>query len=424
MKDIFTININVLLVISLWILSSFTSSSLSISLVILSFVFAIYKDLKFLIFIFFYFLLVISDSRLDILRFSQTIKPVIALTFFLYSIIFYRKTITNGYSYKPVSFFPFIIFIAISFFIGEFNFIILQKSISFILLFCFTPFLIEFLFFQKNKIYLKSLIYLMVSILILGLVFIFINDDVVKLNLRFRGFFGNPNGLAISALLFLFFFNHIRVVYKSLFSKNEIIIIVIILFFNIFLSESRSCIVALLVYYSFIFLLNYSIIIAVLFSSLIVISYGFISLNPIEFIKTVGLESYIRLETLENASGRYVAWEFLLNKIDYPNIFFGNGIGSTELLFKKNYSFLSRLGHEGNAHNSFLTIWYDTGFLGLLSFFSFIIYSAFSSKNFMNTIPILLGVFISAFYESWLSASLNPFTIILLLIIVIFNVDK
>ena len=194
--------------------------------------------------------------------------------------------------------------------------------------------------------------------------------------------------------------------------------------FNIFLSESRSCIVALLVYYSFIFLLNYSIQIAVLFSSFIIISYGFISLNPIEFIKTVGLESSVRLETLENASGRYVAWKFLLNKIDYPNIFFGNGLGSTELLFKKNYSFLSRLGHEGNAHNSFLTIWYDTGFLGLLSFFYFIIYSAFSSKNFTRTIPIFLGVFISAFYESWLSASLNPFTIILLLLIVSFNVDK
>ena len=113
-----------------------------------------------------------------------------------------------------------------------------------------------------------------------------------------------------------------------------------------------------------------------------------------------------------------------MNKIDYRNIFFGNGLGSTELLFKKNYSLLSRLGHEGNAHNSFLTIWYDTGFLGLLSFFSFIIYSASSSKNFTRTLPIFFGVFISAFYESWLSASLNPFTIILLIIIVSVNVDK
>ena len=43
-------------------------------------------------------------------------------------------------------------------------------------------------------------------------------------------------------------------------------------------------------------------------------------------------------------------------------------MGATELLYKENYQLLSRLGHQGNAHNSFLTIWYDTGIIGLLGF--------------------------------------------------------
>jgi hypothetical protein len=80
---------------------------------------------------------------------------------------------------------------------------------------------------------------------------------------------------------------------------------------------------------------------------------------------------------------------------------------------------LSKLGHQGNAHNSFLTIWYDTGFLGLLSFLYFIFMSFIKSNNFLFSLPILFGLLLSAFFESWMSASLNPFTILFVFIIVL-----
>tara|TARA_B110001450_G_scaffold71199_1_gene67496 strand:+ start:12282 stop:13556 length:1275 start_codon:yes stop_codon:yes gene_type:complete len=424
MKEIFNININVLLIVSLWIFLGFFSTTISIISVFLSFFFLIYKDLKIFIFLLFYMILVISDSRLSILSFATTIKPFIAILFFFYCIIFHAKS-SNKDSISNLFFFtPFVFFVLVSFFIGGFNITLFQKSISFILLFTFTPYFINFLFFQNNKTYLKTLVYLLVSFLFLGLIMNFLNKDLVIINDRFRGLFGNPNGLAISALLSLFFFNHIRTIYKNIFSKNEVYFVIIILILNIVLSESRSCILSLLIYYSFILLLKYSFQIAIVFSSFILIAYGFLAINPLEFVKVLGLESFIRLETIENASGRYIAWNFLINHFDYKNIFFGNGIGSTEILFKNNYSLLSSLGHQGNAHNSFLTILYDTGLLGLISFIFFIFYNAYKSNNAVLTIPIILGVFISALYESWLSASLNPFTIIFLLIIVSFSIDR
>ena len=79
------------------------------------------------------------------------------------------------------------------------------------------------------------------------------------------------------------------------------------------------------------------------------------------------------------------------------------------------------MGHEGNAHNSYLTICFDTGFLGLLSFLYFIIMNFLNSNNFIKNFPILVGLLLSALFESWMSASLNPFTILLMLIIALIS---
>jgi len=45
------------------------------------------------------------------------------------------------------------------------------------------------------------------------------------------------------------------------------------------------------------------------------------------------------------------------------------------------------------------------------------------SNKFLTLIPILIGLFLSAFFESWMSASLNPFTILFLVIITIIGSD-
>ena len=87
-------------------------------------------------------------------------------------------------------------------------------------------------------------------------------------------------------------------------------------------------------------------------------------------------------------------------------------------MFIDNYNVLSRLGHEGNAHNSYLTMWYDISLIGLLSYVFYLLTFAYKSNFIQNTIPFFIGIFIVGYYESWLSASLNPFVVIFIFFLV------
>ena len=422
MKAVYLYILNIFLVLSIWILCAFFSPSIAKVLVFITFILLIIKNLYKHFFLLYYMFLFLSDSRLDLLYFVQEIKSFIAIIFYGFCFFFYlkKKNYINTFNVKHWGLFIF--FILISLIINDFDFVIFQKSISYILLFVLSVPLIQD-FIKGEKHIIKALVYILISVLLLGFIFHFVNNEITILNGRYRGLFGNPNGLGIFIVLTFFIFQILKMKFVNLFSKREAIIISIVILFNLILCQSRSCILSVLIFYFFNFILNYSTVLAVMTSLIIVILYGFVSVNILDLIKTLNLENYVRLNTLENASGRYIAWTFLWQKIDFQTFFFGNGLGSTEILFKKNYSILSQLGHEGNAHNSFLTLWYDIGFLGMISFLFFIVMSFVKSNKFLNLIPILIGLLLSAFFESWMSASLNPFTILFLVVITIIGSD-
>lgn len=409
---------NVFIIVIFWLTTAFFSQFAAKLVVFFSFLLLIYKNhLKYLI-ISYFMILLLSDSRLDVLKFASEIKPFIAIIFYLICFLIYQKRSLNNHV-KYI--YPLIFFIIISFFLSSLDLIIFQKSVSYILmLLLIIPFFSVFQN-QENNYFFKVLIYCFLIILILGNVIFFYSYETVFLNGRFRGLFGNPNGLGIFIVLFFFIFNILKNNYPSLFNKKENLIITGILILNLLLSQSRSCILSILIFYVFNFFINYSFILALISTILLLIFYAILSTNLFDLIRILNIQNYIRLETLQNASGRYVAWGFLYEKINFSFLFFGNGVGSTELLFKKNYAILSHLGHEGNAHNSYLTICFDTGFLGLLSFLYFIIMNFLNSNNLIQNLPILFGLLLSALFESWMSASLNPFTILLMLIIALIS---
>jgi len=80
---------------------------------------------------------------------------------------------------------------------------------------------------------------------------------------------------------------------------------------------------------------------------------------------------------------------------------------------------LADMGHQGHAHNSYLTFWYDVGLVGLLAFLTGLLRSFFISRKDPVIFPVIIGVLISNNFESWLTASLNPYTIVLYMIITV-----
>jgi O-antigen ligase len=147
----------------------------------------------------------------------------------------------------------------------------------------------------------------------------------------------------------------------------------------------------------------------------LVFSYEILISNLPAMIEYLGFAEYFRLDTIEEGSGRFIAWNFAW--IQIQNVFFaGGGFGHTEYIFKQFYNELSRLGHQGNAHHSFLTIWLDTGLIGIVLFALGLFRSVYKSIGASPyALPIIFSILFSAFFESWLAASLNPFTSLFLI---------
>ena len=83
------------------------------------------------------------------------------------------------------------------------------------------------------------------------------------------------------------------------------------------------------------------------------------------------------------------------------------------------------MGHHGGVHNSYLTMWFNTGIVGVLVFFrSYFLIFLKANKRAPFAFAIMFSSMFSVMYESWLTGSLNPFTIILLIIITVITEDE
>jgi O-antigen ligase len=206
-----------------------------------------------------------------------------------------------------------------------------------------------------------------------------------------------------------------------LISKTDKVLIYGLILVSLILSGSRGGIFSILIFTAFYTISKRSRLLAILTVSIMALTYSTLEKFLPEIIEAFGQEKYFRLKTLETGSGRDVAFEFAWENIQ-KDPYSGKGMGYTEKLMKDNADELSEEGHQGNAHNSYLTMWLDTGLFGLLAFlfgWAFWFYKA--NRNSFYALPVAFGVLFSTNVESWLAASLNPYTIQLLIILTLLN---
>src|SRR5690606_26458361 len=119
--------------------------------------------------------------------------------------------------------------------------------------------------------------------------------------------------------------------------------------------------------------------------------------------------------------GRYFAWQFAWEKIQ-PFFFFGGGFATDETIMRSHYRYLERMGHQGGVHNSYLSMWFNMGIVGLLVYFrSFVLLFIKAAKLSKGAVGVLFATLFSIMYESWLVGSLNPYTIMLLMIMTVIS---
>ena len=413
-----TYNAELLMVLLITVAAGFASSFAG-TLVALIITLLIVKAEKWsLLIVFFFAILTFSDSRLGMFSFSNMVKPVLTLLLGLLALFFYSKSTGAPRLFR--SFAPFILCAAYGLLYSPMLEVSAQKALSYGMIIILVP-LFAFMSYKKDKLrFLENIIFFIMMVMALGLILSRVFPGEMYLVGRFRGLLGNPNGLGLFITNGFLLFQLVRQKSPSLFSLNFRRVFMTLVFISLIMSGSRQSMMVVLIFYSMSYIFKYSNWLG--FISFLLLAFGFeflIGQIPI-VTKLLGLDKTLRVEDIEQireGSGRAISWAFAWKEIQV-DYFAARGLHYTTYIFQYWREEFRALNHMGNAHNSYLTVWLDTGIQGAVALFGGVIYQFIRlSKSNYTALPILCGLAFSFMYESWFAASLNPYTIVVFLII-------
>ena len=360
----------------------------------------------------------VENATYDDLLWAKKLKPLVPLTLFLFFI-------RDRESFKPYPklfayFIPFLAIVTIGLTDSIFFQVGFQKTISFVLMYLCIPLYVTILHRRDQQNFWKAVLTFIIGMLSIGIVLRFAAPDIAMKVGRFKGVLGNPNGLGVFLNLTFILWVLIRRFNLATFTKKENIYILFVILLSLIWTGSRNGMMSM-----FLFYVMYKMIQVNWFFALVLLA-AILTFNDQLFIVFVGvveffgLQGFFRIDSIEEGSGRAIAWVFAWQEIqDY--FFIGGGFGHDEHIMRPNYKWLSMQGHSGGVHNSYLSMWMDAGILGVTAYFGGII--AIIGKTMKNNyiiIAFVTSIAFNIYFESWLVASLNPFTIIYLMILTIF----
>ena len=301
-----------------------------------------------------------------------------------------------------------------------------SKTVSYALLYLVVPNFVLYNFRVQGWEFIRNFIYFVLVVLFSSYLMLYVNPRWVSIAGRYKAYFGNPNALGIFSMLMFMLVYLATSIKKDLFSNTAKWLILASFMYFLIKCGSRTSLTATVMFllFSRIFAIApfFGFIAFILFLAIV----EYVSSNLATIAYALGLQNYLRVETLEDGSGRYFAWNFAWNQINDGGFFlFGGGFGNDEYIMRQHYPYPRSQGHHGGVHNSYLTMWFNTGIMGILIYFrSFILMFVKASKHTPVAFAVMISVMFSSLYESWLNGSLNPFTIILLFIMTLITEDE
>jgi O-antigen ligase len=406
-----------LLILSSWFIAGLYLPIAGYVFVPLSFLFFIKRRQFSNLFVSLLFLFMLSDNRVAGFDFATTIKPIIVSLLFSFLYINRRRLKISINHPLVLDFVPFLIVAFLCILFSPVPLSSTLKTVSYLLFLWTIPVIFMKSVEKDGAVFFKKIFISVFFLLFSGLLFHIIDPHVTTLVGRYRGWFGNPNGLGIFITLWFMSLFIIQKQYPKLFDNKRVwkymyLIIVI----SLFMCSSRTALVAIAI-----FLLFYKLRIRFWSGMLITIVSIFlmpIILENIELIIiSLDLEDYARLNSLKEAGGRTVGLDFGWEEIKTDWYILGKGFGYTIHFYKSHFQELIALNHVGNAHNSYISAWLNTGLIGMILFVFAWAKQLYKSRLSPMCFPVAFSCLFSSFLESWLIGSLNPFTIILLLIL-------
>lgn len=302
-----------------------------------------------------------------------------------------------------------------------------EKTISYALLFLVVPNYVLRNFRLYGWDFFKNLIWFLVFVLAAQklLPYLPLAGDYYLAG-RFRGWFGNHNGMALFTSLSYILFGVVNNLRPGLFSRLDKLFIHAVFIYFLITCGARTSLMATLMFFLFIQFFRISVFLGIIAFIAFIGVAELISSNLPLIINTLGLEDYLRVDTIQDASGRFIAWNYAWEKINSQGHFLiGAGFANDEWVMKQGRDMLSMMGHQGGVHSTYLSFWLNVGIIGLIIFFrSFILIFVKASKNTPVAFAVMFSVLFSIIYESWLVASLNPYTILLLVVLTVMSEEE
>ncbi len=421
MLDYYKENIQFYILLAVWMVVGIVGGPVIYVVLPLTMILMRQKGMWEELFLGFFFILILSDSELNFFVFAKSVKVV----YLVLLAIFFVLDLDD---FRPLNllfqqFGVFFLVAIICLFLSPTIFISFQKTFSYILMFILIPNFITRLYRSNGEQFFKNLIYFGTTILIVGFILYFIQPSYAFSSIihRYNGVFGNPNGLGLYTFLLFALFYTLNDVFENLFTVKEKVIMYSSMLLSIVFSNSRNAFISVVILIVFDRFFKKSSFLGIIFSFILFIASLLISDYIPILIKQMGLESFFRLNTLQELSGRAVAWQFAWSKIQ-NNYFISRGYGYDEFTMRANYHMLSKMGTQGGVHSSYLSLWLNFGLVGLLVYLrSFLLIFIKAIKINRLSFSIMYAVLFSAAFEGLFIGSLNPQMIILIITMTIIS---
>jgi hypothetical protein len=353
------------------------------------------------------------------LDFAKDLKPIIPL--FLFGFYLRSRDKFPKVSKVFIRFIPFfmVTLIALSYSL-DVN-VGFRKYVSFLLMYFSIPMYVSYLHKTYGSHFWNTLFTFIIGMLAIGLVLgVAVPDIGILSGGRFKGILGNPNGLGIFLNLVFMLWMVIGEFKLVEFSKRENWFIITVILVSLFWCGSRNGLMSVFMFYMVYRFVKIHWSFAIVAVAFVFVFQDLIFGGFIELLQFFQLGDYFRVDSIEEGSGRKIAWAFAWIEIQ-KYFFIGGSFGHDEHVMRPNYKWLSLEGHQGGVHNSYLSLWFDSGVIGIIMYFWALLVSVFKSfKMSYVGLAFLVSILFNITYESWIVASLNPFTILFLIILTIF----
>lgn len=365
-------------------------------------------EFLFVLFIFTFFL---GDNFSGPLGFANNLRYVVLGVSFLFLLPYKLGKDNLGNLILPFS----VVALIITLFFSPIVMLASFRAVSFWIV-ALVVFKIFKLNYQKNHNKLYDLLIVVFSLFVFFTV-ILMFLPFGYLEGRFKGLLGNPNGLGLLSLFLYAIISILKHKNETSFSKFYLRILLFFLVFFIILSGSRTAFMSI-VSFEVILRTNKGAVMRIIAVLFVALCYLFIStVGVIEVIESLGLNQFLRVDTIGDASGRVVVWSAVWDEI-LRNPIFGKGIMYDNYFIAEYVD--QNIGdkaarHWGGVWSSYFSLLLDVGIVGFLVYVVFYIKMLSKSLYKQHAQAFIIICFLTAITESWMASSMNAFTPMLFL---------